>query len=212
MPPDALLRKTPLIAILRGLTPARAIVTARAIYESGIRIIEVPLNSPKPFLSIGRIAEDLGETSLCGAGTVLGAADVRRAHDAGARLIVAPNTDLEVIAQALSLNMLVMPGIATATEAFLALGAGAGHLKLFPASTYGPAHLRALLSVLPPHAQLYPVGGIGAAQIASWHQAGAAGYGLGSELFSPTYSTSEIRGRAIQIFTAFRQTRRQQAG
>src|ERR1700689_3995130 len=139
MPPDALLRKTPLIAILRGLTPARAIVTARAIYESGIRIIEVPLNSPKPFLSIGRIAEDLGETSLCGAGTVMGAADVRRAHDAGARLIVAPNTDLEVIAQALSLNMLVMPGIATATEAFLALGAGAGHLKFFPASTYGPA-------------------------------------------------------------------------
>jgi 2-dehydro-3-deoxyphosphogalactonate aldolase len=208
---EELLVTMPLIAILRGLTLARAIETAQIIFEAGIRLIEVPLNSPEPFATIERIANHLGDAGVAGAGTVLCVADVQRAYDAGARLIVAPNTDLEVVARALSLKMVMMPGIATPTEAFTALGAGARHLKLFPASTYGPAHLRALLSVLPAQARLYPVGGISAAHIASWQEAGAAGYGLGSELFSPSYSASEVRTRATEIAAAFRQARAMQA-
>jgi 2-dehydro-3-deoxyphosphogalactonate aldolase len=203
--PDAecLLRTQPIIAILRGLTPERALEVGTAIHAAGIRIVEVPLNSPDPFTSIGLLSEALGASCLCGAGTVVNVGDVQRVHDAGGRLIVAPNTDPAVIRAASALGLTVMPGIATATEAFAAIQAGATHLKLFPASTYGSRHLKALLAVLPGTCRVYPVGGIGAGDMAEWRQAGAAGFGFGTELFRPAYSSQEIAARAANLVATF---------
>jgi 2-dehydro-3-deoxyphosphogalactonate aldolase len=139
-----------------------------------------------------------------GAGTVLTAAEVDRVHGAGGRLVVAPNCDGSVIRRALELEMRVMPGIATATEAFSALREGATELKLFPASTYGPGHLRALKSVLPKHAKVYPVGGIGSQDIATWLGSGADGFGFGGELFKPAYTLAELTKRAHDLMKAMR--------
>jgi 2-dehydro-3-deoxyphosphogalactonate aldolase len=139
-----------------------------------------------------------------GAGTVLTAADVERVHAAGGRLIVAPNCAADVIERALQLGLRVLPGIATATEAFAALRAGATELKLFPASTYGPRHLKALKSVLPRHAKIYPVGGIGSPDIAAWLESGADGFGFGSELFTPAYTLADIEKRAHGLIEALR--------
>jgi 2-dehydro-3-deoxyphosphogalactonate aldolase len=191
-----------MIAILRGLTPQRAPEVGAVLVESGFRTIEVPLNSPEPFESIKLLAAAHGGQCLVGAGTVLSAAEVGRVHAAGGRLIVAPNCDAAVIRRALELGMRVMPGIATATEAFAALGAGASELKLFPASSYGPRHLRALKSVLPAHARLYPVGGVGAPDIGAWLEAGADGFGFGGELFKPAYTLAEVAARARELFEA----------
>jgi 2-dehydro-3-deoxyphosphogalactonate aldolase len=132
---------------------------------------------------------------------------VRRTHAAGGRLIVAPNCDPEVIRGALQMGMQVLPGIATATEAFSAIRAGATQLKLFPAVTYGPRHLQALRAVLPPGVRVFPVGGIGAAEIPAWLSAGAAGFGFGSELFRPEYDLPEIERRARQLVQALRTAR-----
>jgi 2-dehydro-3-deoxyphosphogalactonate aldolase len=193
-----------MIAILRGLTPQRAPEVGTALIDAGLRTIEVPLNSPEPFESIKLLAKAHGGQCLVGAGTVLSAAEVERVHAAGGRLIVAPNCDAAVIRRALELGMRVMPGIATATEAFAALGAGASELKLFPASSYGPRHLRALKSVLPAHARLYPVGGVGAPDIGAWLEAGADGFGFGGELFKPAYTLADVAARAKQLIDALR--------
>ncbi len=201
---EVLLGKMPLIAILRGVRPQDALAVAKVIYGAGFRIIEIPLNSPEPFDSIAALAAGLHQDCLIGAGTVLRPGEVRRAHAAGGRLVVSPNFDSAVIAAATQLGMQVLPGIATATEAFAAIHAGASYLKLFPASTYGPRHLRALRSVLPPDIGVLPVGGLGAEDIAEWLGAGAAGFGFGSELFRPGYSLEEIERRARQIVLAFR--------
>jgi 2-dehydro-3-deoxyphosphogalactonate aldolase len=192
-----------LIAILRGIVPARAAEIGDVLYEAGIRAIEVPLNSPDPFASIAKLAAHRTDWTV-GAGTVLKADDVRRTRDAGGRLIVAPNCDAEVIQSALQLDMQVMPGFATATEAFAALSAGARHLKLFPAVTYGPRHLEALRAVLPGGVEVFPVGGIGGEDIPRWLAAGAAGFGFGSELFRPDYGTADIARRAHGLVRAMR--------
>jgi 2-dehydro-3-deoxyphosphogalactonate aldolase len=197
-----------LVAILRGVTPERVLAIAHALHQSSIRTIEVPLNSPEPFRSIALLAETHGADCVIGAGTVLHADEVRRAHDAGARLIVAPNCDVSVIECAVQLGMQVMPGIATATEAFTAISAGATQLKLFPAITYGPPHLRALKAVLPRSVQVFPVGGIGAADIPAWLAAGADGFGFGSELFRPEYSLDDISRRARELVSAWHDARR----
>ena len=139
-----------------------------------------------------------------GAGTVLTAAEVERVHGAGGRLVVAPNCDAEVIRRALELGMRVLPGIATATEAFAALRAGATDLKLFPATTYGPRHLKALKSVLPKHVRIFPVGGIGSQDIAAWLESGADGFGFGSELFTPAYTLADVEKRARGLMDALR--------
>jgi 2-dehydro-3-deoxyphosphogalactonate aldolase len=203
MSPESLLESLPLVAILRGLLPSRAIEVGEAIFAAGIRSIEVPLNSPEPYVSIRKLTELFGDRCLCGAGTVLSVEDVQRTHDAGGRLIVSPNCEPAVIAAALKLNMIVMPGIATATEAFAAIRAGARHLKLFPAATYGAGHLKALRDVLPADARMYPVGGVGAADIAAWLAAGAAGFGFGSDIFKPAYATAEVAERAHRIVSAW---------
>jgi 2-dehydro-3-deoxyphosphogalactonate aldolase len=192
-----------LVAILRGLTPLRAPEVGAALVAAGFRTIEVPLNSPEPFDTIKLLSRAHREC-LVGAGTVLTAADVERVHAAGGRLIVAPNCAADVIERALQLGLRVLPGIATATEAFAALRAGATELKLFPASTYGPRHLKALKSVLPRHAKIYPVGGIGSPDIAAWLESGADGFGFGSELFTPAYTLTDIEKRAHGLIEALR--------
>lgn len=192
-----------LVAILRGLTPDRALEVGAVLVRAGFRTIEVPLNSPEPFATIKLLAQAHGEC-IVGAGTVLTAADVDRVHDAGGRVIVAPNCEPAVIRRALELGLRVLPGIATATEAFTAVTAGATELKLFPAATYGSRHLKALKSVLPRHVRVFPVGGIGAQDIAEWLASGADGFGFGSELFTPAYTLPQIEARAHGLIEALR--------
>jgi 2-dehydro-3-deoxyphosphogalactonate aldolase len=191
-----------LVAILRGLTPARAPEVGAALVDCGFSAIEVPLNSPEPFASIKLLSQAHGSSCLIGAGTVITAAEVEKVHDAGGRLVVAPNCDGQVIRRALDLGMRVLPGIATATEAFTALRAGANELKLFPASTYGAGHLKALKSVLPNHVRIFPVGGIGSRNVAEWFAAGADGFGFGGELFKPAYTLTELTQRARELVAA----------
>jgi 2-dehydro-3-deoxyphosphogalactonate aldolase len=193
-----------LVAILRGLTPERAPEVGAALVGCGFRAIEVPLNSPDPFESIKLLSAAHGPQCLIGAGTVLTAAEVDRVHGAGGRLVVAPNCDGHVIRRALDLGMRVFPGIATATEAFAALREGATELKLFPASSYGAGHLRALKSVLPKHVRIFPVGGIGSQDIAEWLASGADGFGFGGELFKPAYTLAELTKRAQDLVQALR--------
>jgi 2-dehydro-3-deoxyphosphogalactonate aldolase len=195
-----------MVAILRGLTPERAPETGAALVAAGFRTIEVPLNTPEPFQTIKLLA-DAHPQCLVGAGTVLTPAEVDRVHGAGGRLVVSPNCDGHVIRHALELGMRVMPGIATATEAFAALKEGASELKLFPASTYGAGHLRALKSVLPKHVKVYPVGGIGSQDIAEWLLSGADGFGFGGELFKPAYTLAELTKRAQELMQSLREAR-----
>jgi 2-dehydro-3-deoxyphosphogalactonate aldolase len=200
-----------LVAILRGVVPERAVEIGNVLYDAGVRAIEVPLNSPSPFASIAKLAACRSDW-IVGAGTVLNADDVRRAHDAGARLVLAPNCNADVIGCAREFAMQVMPGIATATEAFNALAAGAQQLKLFPAVTYGPRHLEALRAVLPAHVGVFPVGGIGGPDIARWLAAGAAGFGFGSELFRPDYSVADVARRAQELVRTLRTARAEMSG
>jgi 2-dehydro-3-deoxyphosphogalactonate aldolase len=196
-----------LVAILRGVAPDKVVEIADALFDAGIRKIEVPLNSPNPFASIARLAASQRSDWLIGAGTVLNVDDVRRTHAAGGRLIVCPNCNPAVIRGALQLGMEVLPGIATATEAFDAIDAGAKHIKLFPAVTYGPRHLQALRAVLPADVGVFPVGGVGAQDIAGWLGAGAAGFGFGSEIFRPDYTLAEIGQRARHLVQTMREAR-----
>jgi 2-dehydro-3-deoxyphosphogalactonate aldolase len=204
---ESVVGESALVAILRGVQPARVVEIAAVLRAEGIRIIEVPLNSPDPFASIAALVAAHGSDCLIGAGTVLDMDAVRRTHAAGGRLIVAPNCDPEVIRGAVQMGMQVMPGIATATEAFSAIRAGATQLKLFPAASYGPRHLQALRAVLPAGVRVFPVGGIGAAEVPAWLSAGAAGFGFGSELFRPEYDLPEIERRARQLVQALRAAR-----
>ncbi len=192
-----------LVAILRGLTRERAPEVGAALYAAGFRTLEVPLNSPEPFDSIGLLANKYTDC-MVGAGTVLTPAEVDRVHAAGGRLVVAPNCDAAVIRRARDLGMRALPGVGTATEAFAAVAAGATELKLFPAATYGSGHLKALKSVLPKHVKVYPVGGIGSQDIAEWLVSGADGFGFGSELFKPAYTLADVSKRALDLMQAAR--------
>ncbi len=193
-----------IVAILRGIAPEQCVEVSELLYRAGIRIIEVPLNSPEPFESIRRLRASLNPDCMVGAGTVMSTREAHLVREAGGQLIVSPNVDAEVIRCGLQLDLEVMPGFATATEAFRAIHTGAKWLKLFPAATYGPQHLKALKAVLPEHVRVFPVGGIGASQIASWLAVGADGFGFGSELYSPKYGLSEIEHRARQVSEALR--------
>ena len=196
----------PLIPILRGVTPGEAESVADALLQCGFRVLEVPLNSPEPLDSIARLsrlAAAAGSDTLIGAGTVLSPADVDAAADAGARLILAPNTNPRVIARALERGLLVMPGVATPTEAFAALEAGATALKMFPAELLGTASVRAWRAVLPPAAPLFAVGGIGEDNVADFRRAGASGAGIGSALYRPGVATAELGARASRLMAAW---------
>jgi 2-dehydro-3-deoxyphosphogalactonate aldolase len=196
-----------LVAILRGVLPSRVVAIGNVLYEAGFRRIEVPLNSPDPFASITALADCRLPDLIVGAGTVLDIDDVRRTQDAGGRLIVSPNTRAEVIRRAVQLGLEVIPGFATATEAFAAIDAGARQLKLFPAATYGTRYLQSLGAVLPAGVQVFPVGGVGAEDIGPWLAAGAAGFGFGSELFRPEYGLAEIQQRAENLMRALEDAR-----
>ncbi len=199
-----LLAELPLVAILRGVTPARIEGVAQALFDAGIRAIEVPLNSPEPFTSIEKLAKLFGDRCLTGAGTVLDVANVDRVADAGGKLLVTPNTNPAVIAHGVAKGMTVMPGFYTPSEGFAAVAAGAKTLKLFPASTGGLDHLKAMLAVLPKHVPVYAVGGVGAGNMSEWKKAGAAGFGLGSDLFKPDLTDAEIAERAKKCVAAWR--------
>jgi 2-dehydro-3-deoxyphosphogalactonate aldolase len=201
----------PLVAILRGLRPENAEAIGGALVEAGFRVIEVPLNSPEPFASIERIAKAFGTETLVGAGTVLDPADVGRVRDAGGRLIVMPHGDTAVVERAVELGLACTPGVATPTEAFAALKAGASGLKMFPAENLPPVVVKAWRAVLAPETLLLPVGGIKPETMAPYLEAGADGFGLGSALFAPSASTSEVRDNARRFAAAWEELRRRKA-
>lgn len=181
-----------LIAILRGLTPQEAPAIGDALVSAGITHLEVPLNSPQPFESIRILAERFGAEARIGAGTVVDLADVQRVADAGGELVVAPNTDPEIIARSLELGMTPYPGVATATDVFAALRAGARHLKIFPADALGESLLTAWSAVVPEGTAFLPVGGITTETIPGWVRAGASGAGIGSFLYAPRRRADEV--------------------
>ncbi|HYW16503.1 MAG TPA: 2-dehydro-3-deoxy-6-phosphogalactonate aldolase [Allosphingosinicella sp.] len=190
------LAECPLVAIIRGVTPGEAEAIGEALFEAGIRIIEVPLNSPDPFASIERLARRFGEDALIGAGTVLEAADVGRVSGAGGRIIVSPNTYPPVIEATASAGLVSLPGFFTPSEAFTALRAGATGLKLFPAEGAAPAVVKAQRAVLPKDVPLLVVGGFGTGNMQPWLDAGAQGFGLGSGLYRPGQSAQETGAKA----------------
>ncbi|MBC7604412.1 MAG: 2-dehydro-3-deoxy-6-phosphogalactonate aldolase, partial [Ramlibacter sp.] len=181
---ESAMRQLPLVAILRGLKPQEAAEVGDALVTSGWRLIEVPLNSPEPLSSIATLAAKFPD-AVVGAGTVLDAQQVRDVHQAGAQLIVAPNFNPAVAAEAMRLGLLYVPGVMTPSEAFAALAAGANALKLFPAEMIPPVAVRAMRAVLPAHALLLPVGGIHAGNMPDYRLAGVNGFGIGSSLFKP---------------------------
>ena len=186
----------PLVAIIRGVTPADAEEIGAAIYEAGIRIIEVPLNSPDPLKSIETLARRFGEDALVGAGTVLDPADVARVHQAGGRIIVSPDTNVDVVAATAAAGLVASPGYFTTSEAFAAIRAGATALKLFPAEGASPLVLKAQLAVIPRDVPIMVVGGVKPDNMEPWLEAGASGFGLGSGLYKPGQSAAETLQKA----------------
>lgn len=190
------LGECPLIAIIRGVTADEAEAIGEAIYEAGIRIVEVPLNSPDPLMSIEKLAKRLGDKALIGAGTVLRPEQVADVKKAGGRIIVSPDTNIEVVAAAAEAGLVSSPGYFTPSEAFAAIRAGATALKLFPAEAASPSVLRAHLAVIPRDVPIIIVGGVKPDNMRPWIEAGAAGFGLGSGLYRPGQSAAETLDRA----------------
>ena len=203
---EALFRETlaeaPLIAILRGIRPSEVEAIGAVLVESGIRLIEVPLNSPDPFNSIARLVNRFGDAALIGAGTVTQPDDVLELADIGASLVISPHADRAVIEATRRAGLVSLPGIATPTEAFSAIAAGAHALKLFPMEMIGVAGLKAMKAVLPPGMPLIAVGGVGPANIAEFRAAGCAGFGLGSSLYKPGMSPGTVREAARDCLAA----------
>jgi 2-dehydro-3-deoxyphosphogalactonate aldolase len=189
----------PLVAILRGLTPADAPAVGRALFDAGWRIIEVPLNRPQALECIALLAAMAPADALVGGGTLLTPQAVDEVHAAGGRLMVAPNCDPDVITRGVQRGMLCLPGVATPTEALLALRSGAHALKLFPAEMVQPAGMKAMASILPPGTGLWPVGGITPQNMGTWRAAGAAGFGIGGSLYQPGAAAPEV-ARAARAF------------
>lgn len=203
---------TGLVAILRGITPAEAEAVGHALYDTGFRYVEVPLNSPDPLESIRLIRAALPEDCAVGAGTVLTTEQVESARQAGSDIIVSPNMDQDVIRATVAAGMRSYPGVATPTEAFAALAAGATALKLFPADSVGIGGMQAWQPVLPEGTEMLPVGGIDASNLGDWVAAGAAGAGIGSTLYKPGRSADDVAARAAELMAAWRsaQLRREQ--
>lgn len=189
----------PLVAILRGIRPDEAEAVGDELVEAGFRLIEVPMNSPEPLESVRRLAGRLGDRAVVGAGTVLSPDMVDAVRDAGGRVVISPNADVRVIARTAEHGLASLPGVATPSEAFAALGAGATALKLFPAEGASPAVLKAMRAVLPPGVRVLPVGGIAPDNMGPWTAAGAAGFGLGSALYKPGATAAQV-GAAARAF------------
>ncbi len=202
---NACLEKMPLIAILRGISPAEAIPVADLLFEEGFTIVEVPLNSPDPFDSIAAIAEAYGDKMVVGAGTVLTAENVGLVAKAGGRLIVAPNFDPEVVKTAKALGMYCTPGIQTPSEGFAALKCGADGIKVFPAEACPPQIIKAIRAVLPKDVKVIPVGGISEKNMADYWKVNANGFGIGSNLYKSGKSLDEVRAAAKSLVAAARE-------
>jgi 2-dehydro-3-deoxyphosphogalactonate aldolase len=192
----------PAIAILRGVKPDEVAAIGSALVDAGVRVIEVPLNSPDPFVSIAALQAEFGQDALIGAGTVLDAASVDRLAKTGAGLLVAPNTDARVIARGVALDLEVLPGFLTPSEALAAIAAGATRLKLFPAFSARPASLKAVREVLPQAIGIWAVGGVDPKNAAGWLDAGAEGVALGSALYRPGMEPAEVGRRAQALVAA----------
>ena len=200
----AALARLPLVAILRGLRPDEAADIGLALEQAGFALVEVPLNSPDPFTSIATLRRVLRPDTLVGAGTVTRLADVERLQRIGADIVVMPHADTAVIRAASAAGLLCVPGIATPTEAFAAMAAGADALKLFPAELVTTGVMKAMRAVLPADVPLLPVGGITPASLAPWRQAGAAGFGLGSALYRPGLDAAAVAANAADFVHAWR--------
>ena len=194
----------PFCAVLRGIGPDEIPAVADALVAEGFRILEVPLNSPRPFESIRLLAQRCGAEVLVGAGTVLAVDDVARVREAGGNVIVMPHADLAVVREAKRLGMVCMPGVATPTEAFAALAAGADGLKMFPAESLPPAALKAWRAVLPRGTIVLAVGGMKPDTLAPYWNAGADGFGTGSNLYAPGADPAAVRTAAAAYAAAFR--------
>ncbi len=200
---DAYMDRLPLIAILRGVTPDEVVPVGRALHEAGFRLIEIPLNSPEALVSISRLITDLGSECLIGAGTVLDVAQVEAVATIGGRLVVSPNMNPSVIRASRACGLVSAPGVATPTEGFAALEAGAQLLKLFPAEQCGPAVVKAWRAVFPKDCPLVPVGGITPQNMGAYVEAGATGFGLGSALYKPGLDVGEVAKNAAAYVAAW---------
>jgi len=197
--------RLPLIAIIRGVRPDEVEDIAAALIDSGIRIIEVPLNSPDPLESIAKLARRFGDEALIGAGTVLSPADAERVVAAGGRIVVSPGFDPDVVTATVAAGLVSAPGYFTPTEAFAAIGAGAHVLKLFPGEAAPPAVVKAQRAVLPREIPLVVVGGVTPEKVADYRSAGADGFGIGGAIYRPGQTASEVAKRARAFVDAFGQ-------
>jgi len=196
----------PLVAILRWITPPEVEDVAAAVIEEGFGIVEVPLNSPDGLVSIERLARRFGQRTVIGAGTVMTAEDVAKVRDAGGTMIVMPHADADVIRAAREVGMSCVPGVATPTEGFASLRAGANALKVFPAEAISPSVLKAWRAVFAKDIPLLPTGGVTEESMAAWKDAGATGFGIGGNLYRPGRTASEVREAARSFVAAWRAT------
>lgn len=199
---DAAFAACPLVAILRGVRPDEVVAIGEELVAAGFTLIEVPMNSPDPLDSVARLTGALGDRAMIGAGTVLTVDQVAAMRDAGGRMVISPNTNSEVIRASAAAGLVSLPGFATPSEALAALDAGATALKLFPAEAASPTILKAMRAILPSDLRVLPVGGIVPEGMAPWRQAGAAGFGLGSALYKPGRTASEVGARARAFVAA----------
>lgn len=201
-------RECGIVAILRGVTPSEAIAVGEALLNAGVRVVEVPLNSPDPFTSIAMLAGRFRDRMIVGAGTVLDIASVEKLKSAGGQISVSPDCNPEVIARAASLSMTPLPGVFTPTEAFAAIRSGASHLKLFPAEAASPVTVKAWKAVLPEHVNVYAVGGVTSSNMQAWHDAGCAGFGIGSNIYKPGMTADDVANSAAAFVAAWNDLKR----
>ena len=201
----------PLVAILRGITVYEAVGIAEAIVDAGITLLEVPLNSPDPIDSIAAIAAHCGDKVICGGGTVLTETQVEEISAAGGHLVVSPHFDERVVARALELEMIPVPGVATPTEALAAIRIGARLLKFFPAAGLGAVYLEHIMAVIPPAVAVLAVGGVNGDNMTSFQQAGARGFGIGGDLYRPGYCAKQVAENATSLVAACHQAVRSES-
>ncbi len=196
-----------IVAILRGVTPGEVVAVSQVLYDAGIRVVEVPLNSPEPFVSIEKLTKAFEGRMVVGAGTVLSVQDVNVLKAHGGQISVSPDCNEAVIARAVEIGLDPLPGVFTPTEAFAAIRAGAKHLKLFPAEVASPAMIKAWKAVLPKHVKVYAVGGVTPENMGDWLAAGASGFGIGSSLYKPGSNLAKVSESAHSLVSAWKRAK-----